>query len=71
MTRMEALVLKSIDLAMKGNARVLTQVFDLYAVAVPEQAAAAPSMSGEEQDATDLAIIEAFKADCLRSVEDE
>lgn len=62
MSRMEAMMHKAIELAMKGNVRALLQVFSLYASAVPDAPTPAQAtMSNEELTATDLAILEELK----------
>jgi hypothetical protein len=66
MSRMEAVLHKTIELAMKGNARALLQLTSLYASAVPEAALmAATSIAPDELTATDLAILEELKATFL------
>lgn len=66
MSRMEAVLHKTVELAMKGNARALLQLTSLYASAVPEAAlVAASSIAPDELTATDLAILEGLKATFL------
>lgn len=66
MHRIEAVLHKTFELALKGNPRALTQVLSLYASAVPETAVAEPASPAEELSLTDLAILEEFKANLLR-----
>lgn len=62
MSRMEAVLHKTVELAMKGNQRALLQLYSLYASAVPDAPTPAQvSMSNEELTATDLAILEELK----------
>ncbi|QGN56134.1 DUF5681 domain-containing protein [Novosphingobium sp. Gsoil 351] len=63
MSRMEAVLHKTVELAMKGNQRALQQLYALYASAVPDAPAPAlATMSNQELTATDLAILEELKA---------
>lgn len=62
MSRIEALLHKTAELAMKGNARALAEVLKLYAAAVPDAAASDSSASDEDLSATDLAILEALRS---------
>ena len=71
MSRMEAVLHKTIELGMKGNPRALAQLISLYASAVPE--AALPdttAATNEELSATDLAMLEDFKASLLADAGD-
>jgi hypothetical protein len=65
MHRIEAVLHKTFELALKGNPRALSQVLSLYASAVPETAAADSPLPAEELTMTDLAILEEFKASLL------
>ena len=66
MSRMEAVLHKTIELAMKGNSRAQLQLTSLYASAVPEAALPlAASLPAEELTATDLAMLEELKASIL------
>jgi len=58
-SRIEAALQKTVELAMKGNPRALSEIIKLYANAVPEQSDD-PSDRDREDDltATDLAILE-------------
>ena len=62
MHRIEAVLHKTFELALKGNPRALSQVLSLYASAVPETAVAESAAPAEELTMTDLAILEEFKA---------
>lgn len=64
--RIEAVLHKSFELALKGNPRALSQVLSLYASAVPEAAAAEIASPTEELTTTDLAVLEELKASLLR-----
>lgn len=66
MHRIEAVLHKTFELALKGNPRALSQVLSLYASAVPETAVAEPASPAEELSLTDLAILEEFKASLLQ-----
>lgn len=61
MSRIEALLHKLAELAMKGNARALAEILKLYAAAVPDGTASDASASDEDLSATDLAILEALR----------
>lgn len=63
MSRMEAVLHKTVELGMKGNPRALAQLIALYATAVPEAAGSlAAAVPVEELTATDIAILEELKA---------
>ena len=66
MHRIEAVLHKTFELALKGNPRALSQVLSLYASAVPETAVAESPLPAEELTMTDLAILEELKASLLR-----
>ncbi len=66
MHRIEAVLHKTFELALKGNPKALSQVLSLYASAVPEAAVAESASPAEELTTTDLAILEEFKASLLR-----
>ena len=66
MHRIEAVLHKAFELALKGNPRALSQVLSLYASAVPEAAVVDASSPAEDLTATDLAILEEFKASLFR-----
>lgn len=62
MTRMEAVMLKTLDLATKGNARAQAQIFALYGAAVPDETSpASMTQSAEELSAADIAMLEALQ----------
>lgn len=65
MTRMEAVLHKTVELGMKGNPRALIQLITLYASAVPEAAPPIPAQHAEELTASDLAMLEELKATWL------
>lgn len=62
-SRIDAVVQKTIELAMKGNTRALTELLKLYSVAVPEAKADHDDGVGtlEELSAADLAILRALQ----------
>lgn len=62
MSRMEAVLHKTVELAMKGNPRALAHLISLYGTAVPEQVTQTPAHGVEDFTATDLAMIEALRA---------
>lgn len=66
MHRIEAVLHKTFELALKGNPRALSQILGLYASAVPETAVPEIASPAEELTATDLAILEELKASLLR-----
>lgn len=66
MHRIEAVLHKAFELALKGNPRALTQILNLYAVAVPEADAVNCPPAVEELTTTDVAILEEFKASLLQ-----
>ncbi len=66
MHRIEAVLHKTFELALKGNPRALSQVLSLYASAVSETAVADLPLPAEELTMTDLAILEEFKASLLQ-----
>ena len=61
MSRMEAVMQKTHELAMKGNARALAELFRLYANAVPDQRQDTPGEREEDLTATDLAMLEELR----------
>lgn len=62
MSRVEALMHKTVELAMKGNVRAMTELLSLYAAAVPDPMTAAGGPTSEEDlTATDLAMLEALR----------
>ena len=71
MHRIEAVLHKTFELALKGNPRALSQVLSLYASAVPETAVANSPLSAEQLTMTDLAILDEFKASLFRSQANE
>lgn len=65
MTRMEAVLQKTVELGMKGNPRALMQLITLYASAVPEAALPVAARQAEELSASDIAMLEEFKSALL------
>lgn len=58
-SRIEAALHKTVELAMKGNPRALAQLIKLYADAVPEaKSSAGEQVLTEDLTATDLAILD-------------
>lgn len=66
MHRIEAVLHKTVELAMKGNPRALAEVLKLYASAVPESAVSEAAAPVEELTAGDLAILEELKTSFLQ-----
>lgn len=60
-SRIEALLHKTTELAMKGNPRALAEVLKLYAAAVPEVTGSADA-SVEDLSSTDLAVLAELQA---------
>jgi Family of unknown function (DUF5681) len=60
-SRMEAVFLKTLELAMKGDPRAPSQLMTLYAAAVPEAEMPRAQAVIDDLSAADLAIFEAFK----------
>ncbi len=65
MHRIEAVLHKTFELALKGNPRAMSQILSLYAQAVPEKKAPESVSAVEDLTATDLAILEEFKTSVL------
>jgi len=61
-SRAEALVLKQLELASRGNLRALVQLLQLFQVAVPDQPAATSETSDFDSSEGDLAILAALQA---------
>jgi hypothetical protein len=62
-SRIEAVLHKTLEQAMKGNPRALAELIKLYASAVPEEKADHDlGQHDEDLTATDLAILEAYRA---------
>ena len=58
-SRIEAALHKTVELAMKGNPRALAQLIKLYADAVPEaKSSAGEQVLTEDLTATDLAMLD-------------
>lgn len=61
-SRIEAVVQKTIELAMKGNPRALAEIIKLYGNAVPDEPhSAGHDQRDEDLTATDLAILEELR----------
>lgn len=60
-SRMEAVMHKTHELAMKGNIRALAELLKLYANAVPEQRSEATGDQAEDLSATDLAMLKELR----------
>lgn len=61
-SRIEGLIHKSQELAMKGNVRAIANLLSLYAAAVPDAPESSEVTLPEDLSATDQAILEAFMA---------
>jgi hypothetical protein len=61
-SRMEAVVHKTVEQAMKGNHRAIAELLKLYASAVPDEKIS-DETAGQHEDltATDLAMLEAYR----------
>lgn len=68
--RIEVVLQKTIELAMKGNARALSEVMKLYAAAVPDTSVDAVETAPEDLTATDLAMLEVLKLQILAQERD-
>lgn len=61
-TRIEAVIHKTLEQAMKGNARAIAELLKLYSAAVPEERAPDHSTAqSEDLTAADLAILEDYR----------
>ena len=69
MHRIEAVLHKTFELALKGNPRAMSQILSLYAQAVPDKKPEQSESPAEDLTATDLAILAEFKASVLRGAE--
>lgn len=71
MSKMEAVLQKTVELAMKGNPRAIMMLVSLYRPAVPDVDPAAAGGSGEEDlTATDLQILEMFREEIRNNLEE-
>ena len=70
-SRIEAVLHKAVEQAMKGNPRAIAELLKLYGNAVPEQNAEAAVGDGHENDltASDLAILSALREDLVQELE--
>lgn len=64
MTKIEAIIHKQLEQAVKGNQRAAIQLMNLYAAAVPDQSDHAPEGTAPLTE-TDQAIIERFRTQIL------
>ena len=64
MSKMEAVLQKTVELAMKGNARAIILLLNLYRPAVPDAPMAEQGTgSGDDLSQTDIEILEMFRED--------
>ncbi len=64
MSKMEAVLQKTVELAMKGNARAIILLLNLYRPAVPDAPMAEHGTgSGDDLTQTDIEILEMFRND--------
>lgn len=66
-SRIEAVLHKLVEQAMKGNPRALAELLKLYAAAVPDAPLSSGEAAAEELTETDLAILEVLKTQLLSS----
>jgi hypothetical protein len=59
-SRIEGVIHKTIELAMKGNARALEKLLTLYSAAVPDLVETTVAATHQELTSTDQAILDAF-----------
>lgn len=71
MTRAEAMIGRAVDLAMKGNERLLGRIIDLYGTAVPDAAANDQPIAETELTAADEAILAELRNDILAEHRDK
>lgn len=66
-TKIEAVLQKTIERAMKGDARAQVELMKLWKTAVPDepQPAIANDKGGDTLTATDIATLEAFRAQIM------
>ena len=62
-SRAEALVLKNLELATKGNGRALEKLLQLFQTAVPDRPKARDEMATTADSEADLAILNALRAE--------
>lgn len=65
-TRIEAVVHKQLELAMKGDQRAVSQLLNLYAAAVPDQPEHEARGSARSSSATDDAILAHYREQLMR-----
>lgn len=70
-SRIEAILQKAVEQAMKGNPRALAELLKLYGNAVPDELSSpAPDAHGEDLTATDLAMLDELRV-LLNAQEDQ
>jgi hypothetical protein len=70
-TRIEAVLHKAVEQAMKGNPKAIAELIKLYATAVPEaQSDETRGDRDEDLTATDLAMLAAYRAQLARQPEE-
>lgn len=70
MSKMEAVLQKTVELAMKGNPRAIMMLVSLYRPAVPDlQETAAGNGGDQDLTATDLQILEMFRDEIRADLE--
>lgn len=67
-TRAEALVLKNLELATKGNPRSLDKLLQLFQAAVPDEAVSTERQLATDTTAADQAILDALVEDISQRV---
>ena len=71
-SRIEAVIHKTVEQAMKGNARAIAELLKLYSAAVPEERASDQSIARpEELTAADLAILDDYRRALAQNPGDE
>jgi hypothetical protein len=71
MTRLDAMLHKQTELAMKGDHRAIVQLLKVYAAAVPDTAPEHGSAQDESLSLTDEAILARFRAQILSNQGDD
>ena len=71
MQRIEAVLHRKFELAMKGNDRAQSHLIDLYGQAIPESASDIPQAGNAELTPTDEAILSAFSARVIEEQQSE
>lgn len=70
-SRAEALVMKQLELASKGDLRALMHLLQLFQAAVPDQPPGAADGAPEENSEADLAILAALQAHLLSQADNK